>query len=155
MAAELHTDADERLTEALEQLVIWGNLRADADTGRVSSVADFYRKRSLYQLTSAGQAAEQAIASAIDFSDGDVDGFLACKERLIDTSTGSSRTWRTRGADRAAARRPGSRWPRAAAQARRTARSGRRGTRRPGCRRPRRGGEAGARCLAEPVARAG
>jgi uncharacterized protein (TIGR02677 family) len=150
VAVELRIDADERLTEALEQLVIWGNLRADADTGRVSSVEDFYRKRSLYQLTAAGQAAEQAIAfyeaigrrgqlqsvaladiadrlrsllviagefdpdpakvhllllsvaerfssladnaqafmsalrRAIDFSDGDVDGFLAYKERLID-----------------------------------------------------------------------
>ncbi|HEX9030819.1 MAG TPA: TIGR02677 family protein [Streptosporangiaceae bacterium] len=151
VAAELHIDADERLTEALEQLVIWGNLRADADTSRVSSVEDFYRKRSLYQLTAAGQAAEQAIAfyeeaigrrgqlqsvaladiadrlrsllvlsadadpdpakvhllllsvaerfssladnaqafmsalrRAIDFSDGDIDGFLAYKERLID-----------------------------------------------------------------------
>ncbi len=151
VAAELCIDADERLTEALEQLVLWGNLRADADTSRVSSVEDFYRKRSLYQLTAAGQAAEQAIAfyeeaigrrgqlqsvaladiadllrsllllandpeadparvhllllsvaerfssladnaqafmsalrRAIDFSDGDVDGFLAYKERLID-----------------------------------------------------------------------
>lgn len=151
VAAELRIDSDERLAEALEQLVTWGNLRADADTSRVSSVEDFYRKRSLYQLTAAGQAAEQAIAfyeeaigrrgqlqsvaladitdllrsllmlagdadpdpakvhlpllsvaerfssladnaqafmsalrRAIDFSDGDVDGFLAYKERLID-----------------------------------------------------------------------
>jgi uncharacterized protein (TIGR02677 family) len=151
VAAELRVDNDERLAEALEQLVIWGNLRADADTARVTSVEDFHRKRSLYQLTSAGQAAQQAIAfyeeaigrrgqlqsvaladiaeqlqslklmagqadpdpvkthllllsvaerfssladnaqafmsalrRAIDFSDGDVDGFLAYKERLID-----------------------------------------------------------------------
>ena len=40
----------------------WGNLRADVDTGRVTTVEDFHRKRSLYQLTGAGQAAEQAIA---------------------------------------------------------------------------------------------
>ena len=151
VAAELRIDADEQLTEALEQLVKWGNLRADADTSRVTSVEDFHRKRSLYQLTAAGQAAEQAIAfyeeaigrrgqlqsvaladiadrlrsllalagdsdpdpakvhllllsvaerfssladnaqafmsalrRAIDFSDGNVDGFLAYKERLID-----------------------------------------------------------------------
>ena len=151
IAAELGTDADEQLTQALEQLVLWGNLRADADTSRVTSVEDFHRKRSLYQLTAAGQAAEQAIAfyeeaigrrgrlqsvaladiadrlrsllalagdhdpdpakvhlvllsvaerfssladnaqafmsalrRAIDFSDGDVDGFLAYKERLIE-----------------------------------------------------------------------
>jgi uncharacterized protein (TIGR02677 family) len=151
VAAELRTETDEQLTQALEQLVLWGNLRADADTSRVTSVEDFHRKRSLYQLTTAGQAAEQAIAfyeeaigrrgqlqsvaladiadrlrslhvlaaerdpdpakvhllllsvaerfssladnaqafmsalrRAIDFSDGDVDGFLAYKERLID-----------------------------------------------------------------------
>ena len=151
VAAELRIEADEQLTQALEQLVIWGNLRADADTSRVTTVEDFHRKRSLYQLTAAGQAAEQAIAfyeeaigrrgqlqsvaladiadrlrslhvlaadrdpdpakvhlillsvaerfssladnaqafmsalrRAIDFSDGDVDGFLAYKERLID-----------------------------------------------------------------------
>src|ERR1700722_7263287 len=151
IAAELRVDADEQLTEALDQLVKWGNLRADVDTSRVSTVEDFHRKRCLYQLTGAGQAAEQAIAfyeeaigrrgqlqsvaladiadrlrslrvlaadrdpdpakahllllsvaerfssladnaqafmsalrRAIDFSDGDVDGFLAYKERLID-----------------------------------------------------------------------
>ena len=150
-AAELRTEADEQLTEALDQLVKWGNLRADVDTSRVTSVEDFHRKRSLYQLTAAGLAAEQAIAfyeeaigrrgqlqsvaladiagqlqallalaregdpdpakvhllllsvaerfssladnaqafmsalrRAIDFSDGDVDGFIAYKERLID-----------------------------------------------------------------------
>ena len=129
----------------------WGNLRADVDTSRVTTVEDFHRKRSLYQLSAAGHAAEQAIAfyeeaigrrgqlqsvaladiagqlqallalaresdpdpakvhllllsvaerfssladnaqafmsalrRAIDFSDGDVDGFIAYKERLID-----------------------------------------------------------------------
>jgi uncharacterized protein (TIGR02677 family) len=151
VAVELRVDSDEQLIQALEQLVTWGNLRADVDTSRVTTVEDFHRKRSLYQLTAAGQAAEQAIAfyeeaigrrgqlqsvaladitdrlrslrllaadhdpdpakvhllllsvaerfssladnaqafmsalrRAIDFSDGDVDGFLAYKERLID-----------------------------------------------------------------------
>jgi uncharacterized protein (TIGR02677 family) len=151
IAAELRIDADEQLTEALDQLVKWGNLRADVDTSRVTTVEDFHRKRSLYQLTAEGHAAEQAIAfyadaigrrgqlqsvaladiagqlqallalaiqsdpdpakvhllllsvaerfssladnaqafmsvlrRAIDFSDGDVDGFIAYKERLID-----------------------------------------------------------------------
>ncbi|MEU6039486.1 TIGR02677 family protein [Actinomadura sp. NPDC047616] len=151
VAAELRRESDEQLTQALDKLVEWGNLRADADTGRVTSVEDFHRKRFLYQLTAAGQAAEQAIAfyeeaigrrgalqsvaladigdqlealsalaeeadpdpvkvhllllsiaerfssladnaqafmaslrRAIDFSDGDVDGFIAYKERLID-----------------------------------------------------------------------
>lgn len=62
VAAELRIDADEQLTQALEQLVAWGNLRADVDTSRVTTVEDFHRKRSLYQLTATGQAAEQAIA---------------------------------------------------------------------------------------------
>lgn len=151
VAAELRRDSDEQLAQALEKLIDWGNLRADADTGRVSSVEDFHRKRLLFQLTPAGQAAEQAIAfyeeaigrrgqlqavalgdiadqlqalatlagrqepdparvhlilislaerfasladnaqafmsslrRAIDFADGDVDGFIAYKERLID-----------------------------------------------------------------------
>jgi uncharacterized protein (TIGR02677 family) len=151
IAAELQVDADDQLTEALDQLVKWGNLRADIDTSRVSTVEDFHRKRSLYQLTAEGHAAEQAIAfyeeaigrrgqlqsvaladiagqlqallalaresdpdpakihllllsvaerfssladnaqafmsalrRAVDFSDGDVDGFIAYKERLID-----------------------------------------------------------------------
>ncbi|MFI6498941.1 TIGR02677 family protein [Nonomuraea typhae] len=151
VAAETGRDNDEQLSQALQKLIEWGNLRADADTGRVSSVEDFHRKRLLFQLTPAGQAAEQAIAfyeeaiarrgqlqavalgdiaeqlqalvalagqeepdpaaahlvlislverfgsladnaqafmsslrRAIDFSDGDVDGFIAYKERLID-----------------------------------------------------------------------
>jgi uncharacterized protein (TIGR02677 family) len=151
VAVELRRDDDEQLGQALEQLTEWGNLRADVDTGRVSSVEDFHRKRLLFQLTAAGQAAEQSIAfyeeaigrrgqlqsvalgdiadqlsalvvlarredpdpaavhlilislaerfgsladnaqafmsslrRAIDFSDGDVDGFVAYKERLID-----------------------------------------------------------------------
>jgi uncharacterized protein (TIGR02677 family) len=151
VAAELRRDSDDQLAQALEKLVEWGNLRADADTGRVTTVEDFHRKRFLFQLTAAGQAAEQAIAfyeeaigrrgalqsvaladiadqlealsalageadpdpvkvhllllslaerfssladnaqafmaslrRAIDFSDGDVEGFVAYKERLID-----------------------------------------------------------------------
>ncbi|MFF4779492.1 TIGR02677 family protein [Microtetraspora fusca] len=151
VAAELGRANDDSLAQALEKLREWGNLRADADTGRVTSVEDFHRKRYLFQLTPAGQAAEQAIAfyeeaigrrgvlqsvalgdiadqlrsltvlardgepdparvhllllslterfssladnaqafmaslrRAIDFSDGDVAGFIAYKERLIE-----------------------------------------------------------------------
>jgi len=51
IAAELRVDADDQLTEALDRLVTWGNLRSDVDTGRVTTVEDFHRKRSLYQLT--------------------------------------------------------------------------------------------------------
>ena len=66
IAAELRVDADDQLTEALDQLVKWGNLRADVDTSRVTTVEDFHRKRSLYQLTAEGHAAEQAIAFYAD-----------------------------------------------------------------------------------------
>ena len=53
----------EAVSAALEQLVEWGNLRADADTGRVTTVEDFHRARYLYQLTQHGQAAVLAIAA--------------------------------------------------------------------------------------------
>jgi len=52
----------EAASGALEQLVGWGNLRADADTGRVTTVEDFHRARYLYQLTQHGQAVVLAIA---------------------------------------------------------------------------------------------
>lgn len=52
----------DEVVAALDKLVEWANLRADPDTSRVTSVEDFHRARYLYQLTSAGQAAEQAIA---------------------------------------------------------------------------------------------
>jgi uncharacterized protein (TIGR02677 family) len=52
----------EQVVAALDKLVEWGNLRADPDTSRVTTVEDFHRARYLYQLTAAGQAAEQAIA---------------------------------------------------------------------------------------------
>ena len=38
IAADLRIDADEQLTEALDQLVRWGNLRADIESCRVSTV---------------------------------------------------------------------------------------------------------------------
>jgi uncharacterized protein (TIGR02677 family) len=52
----------DEVVAALDKLTEWGNLRADPDTSRVTSVEDFHRARYLYQLTAAGQAAEQAIA---------------------------------------------------------------------------------------------
>jgi uncharacterized protein (TIGR02677 family) len=52
----------EQLVPLLDKLVEWGNLRADPDTGRVTTVEDFHRARYLYQLTGPGQAAEEAIA---------------------------------------------------------------------------------------------
>ncbi|MFJ9173888.1 TIGR02677 family protein [Streptomyces sp. NPDC102360] len=52
----------EDVAKALDSLVGWGNLRADPDTARVTAVEDFYRKRFIYQLTRAGEAAEEALA---------------------------------------------------------------------------------------------
>lgn len=51
------------LADALSQLVEWGNLRADPDTSRVTTVEDFHRARFLYQLTRAGEATEQALTT--------------------------------------------------------------------------------------------
>ncbi|MEV1091963.1 TIGR02677 family protein [Streptomyces microflavus] len=48
---------------ALDRLVGWGNLRANPDTGRVTAVEDFYRKRFIYQLTREGEAAEEALSA--------------------------------------------------------------------------------------------
>ncbi|MGI8801863.1 MAG: TIGR02677 family protein [Solirubrobacteraceae bacterium] len=52
----------ENVGDALAQLVDWGNLKPDPDTGRVTSVEDFHRARFLYQLTREGEAAERALA---------------------------------------------------------------------------------------------
>jgi uncharacterized protein (TIGR02677 family) len=54
--------APEQVDEALRSLEGWGNLRADPDTGRVTTVEDFYRARYLYQLSREGEAAERALA---------------------------------------------------------------------------------------------
>ncbi|WP_328771470.1 TIGR02677 family protein [Streptomyces sp. NBC_00286] len=59
-----HRPADlDTVVKALDSLVEWGNLRADPDTSRVTAVEDFYRKRFIYQLTQAGEAAEQALTA--------------------------------------------------------------------------------------------
>ncbi|GAA3643027.1 TIGR02677 family protein [Nonomuraea antimicrobica] len=53
--------AQEQVDNALSSLREWGNLRADPDTGRVTTVEDFYRARYLYQLSKDGEAAEHAL----------------------------------------------------------------------------------------------
>lgn len=58
--AVAHT-SQEQVEDALRSLEGWGNLRADPDTGRVTTVEDFYRARYLYQLTREGEAAERAL----------------------------------------------------------------------------------------------
>lgn len=65
IVAELTADGapdPKAVADALAQLVEWGNLRADPDTSRVTSVEDFHRARFLYQLTHAGEAAERSLA---------------------------------------------------------------------------------------------
>ncbi|MFI5982625.1 TIGR02677 family protein [Streptomyces sp. NPDC051555] len=62
LSAAVRPDGLEGVVGALDKLVEWGNLRADPDTGRVTAVEDFYRKRFIYQLTREGEAAEEALA---------------------------------------------------------------------------------------------
>ncbi|GAA4914673.1 TIGR02677 family protein [Streptomonospora salina] len=62
LPADPGVDADDTV-KALDRLAEWGNLRPDPDTGRVTAVEDFYRRRYIYQLTRAGEAAEEALAA--------------------------------------------------------------------------------------------
>jgi uncharacterized protein (TIGR02677 family) len=48
---------------SLTQLADWGNLEAQPDTARVSSIEDFYRARFLYRLSLGGEAVEAALAT--------------------------------------------------------------------------------------------
>ncbi|MDF9816160.1 TIGR02677 family protein [Streptomyces sp. SPB162] len=61
LSAEARPVEVDGVVKALDSLVGWGNLRADPDTARVTAVEDFYRKRFIYQLTRAGEAAEEAL----------------------------------------------------------------------------------------------
>ncbi|MFI5754752.1 TIGR02677 family protein [Streptomyces sp. NPDC051569] len=61
LPAETRPPEPDAVVNALDRLVVWGNLRADPDTARVTAVEDFYRKRFIYQLTRAGEAAEEAL----------------------------------------------------------------------------------------------
>ncbi|MER7048857.1 TIGR02677 family protein [Streptomyces jumonjinensis] len=61
LPAEAGSPEPDAVVKALDALVGWGNLRADPDTARVTAVEDFYRKRFIYQLTQAGEAAEEAL----------------------------------------------------------------------------------------------
>lgn len=51
----------EALDRHLDQLVEWKNLQRSHDTGAVSRVEDFYRRRYLYRLTAEGEAAHRAV----------------------------------------------------------------------------------------------
>ncbi|ALG85312.1 TIGR02677 family protein [Gordonia phthalatica] len=55
---------EDTIGDALERLARpeWGNVLAFADSSRVTALADFYRRRMLYQLSREGEAAERALA---------------------------------------------------------------------------------------------
>lgn len=53
--------AIEVVQQMLGQLEDWGNLIAQPDTARVSSIEDFYRARFLYRLSHGGEAVERAM----------------------------------------------------------------------------------------------
>lgn len=52
---------DTDLAVLMNQLVDWGNLKADPDTSRVATVEEFNRARYVYQLTAAGESAERVL----------------------------------------------------------------------------------------------
>ena len=53
----------ESVQHALSSLAEWGNLVAQPDTSRVSSLEDFYRARFLYRLSAGGEAVEVGLAA--------------------------------------------------------------------------------------------
>lgn len=53
------------IDRALDQLVEWGNLRRSHDTGRVATLEDFRRRHFVYQMTTAGEAAERAVGEVV------------------------------------------------------------------------------------------
>lgn len=57
------TPSLDEIQQALVQLADWGNLEAQPDTARVSSIEDFYRARFLYRLSLGGEAVEAALVT--------------------------------------------------------------------------------------------
>jgi uncharacterized protein (TIGR02677 family) len=53
----------DELAAALAQLVAWGNLEAQPDIARVTSLADYYRARFLYRLSQGGEAVEASLST--------------------------------------------------------------------------------------------
>ncbi len=53
----------EAVSAALDQLRAWGNLDDTPDNADAASIEEFYQRRRLYQLSAAGEAAEQALAA--------------------------------------------------------------------------------------------
>ena len=69
------------VAERLESLRRWGNLTVSSATGTPSSLADYYRRRSRYLITRAGQDVHEA-----------VEGVLARVDEVRDVSTGRLRS---------------------------------------------------------------
>lgn len=67
LAAELEAVGRDtaNLTAQLAQLQAWGNVTWTQDTTRVSRIEDFKRRRELWQLTAAGQAAHDAAIAVL------------------------------------------------------------------------------------------
>lgn len=61
--------AIDNLDAALGQLKEWGNLTWTQDTARVARLEDFRRRKALWQLTAAGQAAHAAVLAVLDADD--------------------------------------------------------------------------------------
>lgn len=57
------------LTASLEQLKDWGAVTWTQDTSRVARLQDFNRRRELWQLTAAGQAAHEAVVRVLGAAD--------------------------------------------------------------------------------------
>ncbi len=52
---------EEELVPTLDQLMEWGNLKRTQDTREVATLEEFYRRRSLYQLTPEGEEAHRGV----------------------------------------------------------------------------------------------
>jgi len=52
---------EEEFAAILDQLMVWGNLKRTQDTREVATLEEFYRRRSLYQLTPEGEEALRGV----------------------------------------------------------------------------------------------
>ena len=81
VVARLHASATEvnfdAVPDRLESLRRWGNLTVSSSVGNPSSLADYYRRRSRYLITSAGQEVHEL-----------VEGVLGRVDDVRDVSTG-------------------------------------------------------------------
>jgi uncharacterized protein (TIGR02677 family) len=55
----------EPLQAALDQLTEWGNLESQADTSRVATIEEFYKRRLLYRMTAGGEAVEAGLETFV------------------------------------------------------------------------------------------